>query len=160
MENPGLRRPQGVKKATSAPSPPDHHPVRRLPPRVLPDATPVGQAVQSDANGSSSSFDADQTAMPWNVPCPHIFPAEHQIADAHRELLEPADYTSTEQGKTALTCPTCGKPFVFPNGWFGGVVDGTGYPIVYWSKARWDRAPDLWKADARRTTPNLEQFLR
>jgi len=97
--------------------------------------------------------------MPWNVWCPHLFPASHQIADAYRELLEAADYISTEQGKTSLTCPSCGNSFIFPSGWFGGAADGTGYPMVYWSRARWDRAPDLWKANAILTTPNLEQLL-
>jgi hypothetical protein len=87
-------------------------------------------------------------------------PEKHKIADAYRELLEPPDYTSTEQGKSALTCPQCQKPFIFPKGWFGGAADGSGHPIVYWSRAKWDRAPDQWKADALQTTPNLEQFLR
>jgi hypothetical protein len=100
------------------------------------------------------------TTMPWNVWCPHVFPDRHQIADVYRELLGPTEFTNAEQGKAALTCPTCGRLFIFPNGWFGEAADGTGHPVVHWSKAKWDRAPDPWKADAVRTTPNLEQLLK
>ena len=71
--------------------------------------------------------------MPWNVWCPHLFPEKHQIADVHKELLEPSELTNVDQGRSSLTCPICWKQFMFPNGLTGGAADGTSFPTVYWS---------------------------
>jgi hypothetical protein len=98
--------------------------------------------------------------MPWNVWCPHWLLGKHQIPDVHKELLEPQDLTSIDQGKTSLTCPICRKQVMFPNGLTGGAVDGSSFPAVYWSRAKWDKADPAWKANALVCTPNLEQFLK
>lgn len=98
--------------------------------------------------------------MPWDLPCPFGILDPHTIVDAFSELLEPPDSLLVSQGKAAMPCPVCGRPWKLPRGWFSNPVSGDGLPMVYWSRRIWDSYDDPRKDEVRRRVPTVEQYLR
>ena len=97
---------------------------------------------------------------PGTCGVPTYLPGQHQIADAYRELLEPTDYASIERGQAALTCPSL-REIVHLSQWLvrrGRRRFGLRGRLLV--KSQMGPSSDSWKADAIRTTPNLEQLLR